>query len=87
MRYDAVAFLESLFRSPAGLGPEPAPAKVPGIAPDDLTPEWHFLWDERAAVMEYDGKMPKERAEALALADILGQMKRARESCENHTCN
>jgi hypothetical protein len=44
--------------------------------PEHLPPEWHFLWDERAAIMEYDGKMPRERAEAMALEDILGQMRR-----------
>ena len=36
----------------------------------DLPADWHFLWDERAAIMEYDGKFPREQAEALALAEI-----------------
>lgn len=39
-----------------------------------LPPEWHLLWDERAAIMEYDGGLHRERAEALALTDILRQM-------------
>src|SRR5262249_18512620 len=43
-------------------------------APDDLPRDWHLVWDERAAVMEYDGGLPRERAEALALAEILRQM-------------
>ncbi len=42
-----------------------------GAAPDALPPDWHLLWDERAAVMEYEGRIPRERAEALALAEIL----------------
>src|SRR5262245_2498751 len=37
----------------------------PGITPADLPPDWHLLWDERAAIMEYDGGLPRERAEAL----------------------
>lgn len=42
--------------------------------PENLPPDWHLLWDERAAVMEFDGGLPRERAEALALADVLKQM-------------
>jgi hypothetical protein len=47
-------------------------------APDALPPDWHLLWDERAAIMEYEGGFPRERAEALALAAILSQMHAAR---------
>jgi hypothetical protein len=49
------------------------------MTPAALPPEWHSLWEERAAVMEYDGAMPRVLAEALALANILAQMERARE--------
>jgi len=49
---------------------------APPLTPDALPPEWHVLWDERAAIMEYDGGMPRERAEAEALADILRQRNR-----------
>lgn len=42
--------------------------------PADLPPDWHLLWDERAAIMEYDGRLPREQAEAAALRDILRQM-------------
>jgi hypothetical protein len=45
--------------------------------PDDLPPEWHVDWDERAAILEYDGGHPREHAEALALKEILGLMRRA----------
>jgi hypothetical protein len=48
-----------------------------GFGPDDLPGDWRCEWEERAAIMEHDGKLPKERAEYLALRDILGQMQRA----------
>ncbi len=41
-----------------------------------LPPDWHVQWDERAAIMEADGGLPRERAEALALLDILDQIRR-----------
>ena len=56
-----------------------------GVA--DLPPDWHLMWDERAAIMEYDGGLPRERAEALSLADILGQMRRAGRWPCNGACN
>src|SRR5262245_58417074 len=46
------------------------------LIPADLPADWHFLWDERAAIVEYDGQLPRQRAEALALADVLQQMRR-----------
>jgi hypothetical protein len=39
--------------------------------PADLPADWHLAWDERAAIMEYDGGLPREQAEARALTDIL----------------
>ena len=45
----------------------------------DLPADWHFLWDERAAIMEFDGGLPRERAEALALAHILEQKQQMEE--------
>lgn len=45
------------------------------VTPTDLPPDWHFEWDERAAIMEYDGEMPRERAEMLALQDVLKRMR------------
>ena len=61
--------------------PVTATAPIPALIPADLPPDWHLAWDERAAIMEYDGGLPRERAEFLALADILDQMRRA----EDHT--
>ena len=40
----------------------------------DLPADWHLAWDERAAIMEYDGGLPRERAESLALQEIIRQM-------------
>jgi hypothetical protein len=46
------------------------------LAPDDLPPEWHILWDERAAIMEYDGGLTREHAEAEPLAETVREMQR-----------
>jgi hypothetical protein len=85
MRFDAITFLENLFKpsvTPPGTIDSCVqkdlaifPEHLPGITPADLPPDWHFLWDERAAIMEYDGGMSKEDADAAALKDILRQMK------------
>lgn len=79
MRYDALAFLENLFLEPAPGAPESLPPADPdhAIMPGDLPPDWYERWEERAAIMEYDGKMPKEHAEAAALADTLRCMREA----------
>jgi hypothetical protein len=37
---------------------------------DDLPEPWKDLYEERAAIMEYDANMPRVDAERLALADI-----------------
>ena len=75
MAYDAVAFLEGL------IGQAPAHAQhrtyFSVAHPRALPAEWWQLWDQRAAIMEYDGNLPRERAEALALDDILKQMELA----------
>jgi hypothetical protein len=88
MRYDAVAFLESLFRSPASEDPDPAPASVPGIGPDDLPGDWRVEWEERAAIMEYDGGLPREHAEVAALNEIIRRMREipARSDCPCRRC-
>jgi hypothetical protein len=41
------------------------------LAPTESLADWHFLWEERAAIMEFDGGMTRERAEEMALEDIL----------------
>jgi hypothetical protein len=93
MAYDAVAFLEGLFRQPAGHTPDDflaGPALSPdldlGIGPDDLPGDWRVDWEERAAILEYDGQLPRELAEARALTEVLGLMRRAGVWPNNHAC-
>jgi hypothetical protein len=81
---DAMLDLKTIF-DPDRMAP--APIAHPALTPADLPADWHFAWDERAAIMEYDGKLPRARAEALALADILDQMRRAGVSLHNDACN
>lgn len=71
---DARKFLEGLTAEPIR---ESVPLSNSHIQPSDLPVEWWQLWDERAAIMEYDGNLHRERAEALALDDILKQMEPA----------
>src|SRR4051794_33446455 len=74
----AMLDLETIF-DPDRTGPTraPTPASPSGIIPNDLPPEWHLAWDERAAIMEYDGGLTRDQAEARALADILEAIGRA----------
>jgi len=76
MSYDALAYLQSLFREDALSGCGFAPG--PDIQVEDLDGEWRVWFEERAAIMEYDGRMPRERAEALALEETLRLMKQQR---------
>jgi hypothetical protein len=64
MSYNLKDFLRGLFDPPQA-------DSTPDLTPVDLPPEWQFAWDERAAIMEVDGRLPREHAEAAALADIL----------------
>lgn len=52
------------------------------MTPDDLTPTWRFLYEERAAIMTWDAGLPKEEAERLALLDIVAVL--AREQKRQH---
>src|SRR5262245_44766848 len=45
--------------------------------PADLPSEWFLIWDERAAIMEFDGGATRERAEHDALLDVIEQMRQA----------
>ena len=78
MTFDAVQFLESLFRSDTVVvkgDVSTAYVALPEMTPADLSGDWFVLWDERAAIMEYDGDMPRELAEHFALLDVLQMMK------------
>jgi hypothetical protein len=39
-----------------------------------LPPDWRLIWEERAAIMEFDGGLPRVNAERLALIDVTEQM-------------
>jgi hypothetical protein len=46
------------------------------LGPDDLPGDLRVEFEERAAIMEYEGGLPRERAEAEALAHILAAVAR-----------
>src|SRR5262245_23373402 len=56
-------------RVAAGLTPE----LRAGVSLLDLPPELFETWQERVCIMHYDGRLPWQQAEVLALADVLGQ--------------
>ncbi len=62
MEYNAVTFLQDLFEA------------APSLDPDDLPGDWRCVFEERAAIMEYHGKLPRELAEAKALAETVRMM-------------
>lgn len=45
---------------------------------DQLPPDWRAAYEERAAIMEYDGGLSPEEANRLALVDTLERMARMR---------
>ena len=49
--------------------------RSPCIGPESLPMERRIEWEERAAIMQYDGGLSRDQAEAEALTDILGQMR------------
>ena len=59
---------------PQGTGEGHKGVDVDSVGPDDMPPEWREQYEERAGIMEFDGGLSRERAEALALVDITGQM-------------
>ena len=61
-RADAVA--RQLLEHKAEVMSALAPAVEYGIGPENLPTDWRVEWEERAAIMEYDGGLPRERAEA-----------------------
>jgi hypothetical protein len=46
-------------------------------SPADLPADWHEVWQERAAIMEYDGGLSPDMADHMALLDVVSQMRRA----------
>jgi hypothetical protein len=57
----------------AMLLPIAAGDEVP-VTTADLSADWQEVWEERAAIQEYDGGLSREQAGARALADVLRQM-------------
>jgi len=45
-----------------------------GITVDDLPGDWRCVFEERAAIMEYVGELPRELAEAKALEETVRMM-------------
>ncbi len=41
----------------------------------DLPADWRIEFEERAAILEYDGGLPREHAEAVALGEIVARMR------------
>lgn len=74
MSYNALQHLQGLF-CPRGEDERvcTAPAE---ITIEDLPSDWRVCFDERAAMMEHDACLPRERAETLALADTIRAMER-----------
>ena len=50
-------------------------SSVPGLTAKDLPAEWWYEYEERAAIREYDGGLPRELAEHYALLDTLALMR------------
>ena len=82
MSYNAVAFLEGLFlaepRTQRGTVSvcEPMPPNA-ATGVEDLPGDWRVWFEERAAIIEYDGGLPRERAEAEALVETVRLMRDA----------
>ena len=53
--------------------------KSPGIliaCPDDLSMDWRIDFEERAAILQYDGGFSRDEADQQALQEICERMKR-----------
>ncbi len=48
----------------------------PDVCPEKLPEEWREMYEERAAIREYDGGQAREHAEAEALCETLAAMRR-----------
>ena len=83
MVFNAVAYLESLFTAPAEPVGNAVDVILPispaltdqGIGPDDLPGDWRCVFEERAAIMEDHGELPRELAEAKALDETVRMMR------------
>jgi hypothetical protein len=39
-----------------------------------LSGDWYAMYEERAAIMEFDGNLPRDQAEELAFAEVASMM-------------
>ncbi len=81
MTYNAIEFLENLFAPDVQSCRAPtaspmSPVGRPGIGVDDLPGDWRIWFEERAAIKEHDGHLPRELAEAQALTETVEQMRK-----------
>lgn len=49
------------------------PMPLPPKCPADLPIDWRIDWEERAAILEYDGGLSREEADQRAFTEILGR--------------
>ena len=48
--------------------------------PSDLSIDWRIEFEERAAILEYDGGLAREEAEAQALREVNARLRGAKKS-------
>ena len=75
MKFDALTFLEELFGDGSAKAC-PTATVLPTIDIDDLPGDWRVWFEERAAIMEYHGGLPREYAEAEALKETARLMEK-----------
>jgi len=64
VNFDAKTFLQSLFETQVS---------------EDLPPEWVEDYEERAAILEFDGGLSREEADAQAIREIIERMRSVEE--------
>ncbi len=50
------------------------------LLPTDLPLEWHQVWEERAAILEFEGRHHREHAESIAMVETVRMMQKGKES-------
>ncbi len=78
MKKNARAFLESLYAESNSTDEMDRTSPMPR-SPDELSSDWRELYEERAAIREFDGGQAREHAEAEAFGEILDRMRAAGE--------
>lgn len=69
MSFDMVAYLHELIDQPG--------VAVEGIThPSELPREWRIEYEERAAILQFDGGLSREKADSQALEEIIERLKR-----------